>query len=203
MFSDLTSRPLTPNAYSDQQFALLEPAAQRDLSNIISINLIENGDRVARENWQHGQLTSLLRHAHARSKFWRRRMPSRMINHGIMKYLPVQSRQDIAAQVEIEGSLIAADGNASHSTYASTGSTGVPVKVHISGENGYYNDLRSVAQFFFDDLSLDDNRVRIRPRHQIRKHAKEIDTCEAVRNLGWALGKGIPYRSFKTYKPLL
>ena len=163
MFSDLTTRPLNPNAYSDQQFTLLEPAAQKDLANITSINLIENGDRIARENWQHRQLTNLLRHVHARSKFWRGRMPSRMINHGIMKYLPIQSRQDIAAQVELEGSLIAADGGAAGTTYASTGSTGTPVKVHISAENGYYNDIRSLAQFFIDDLSLDDNRVRIGP----------------------------------------
>ena len=163
MFLDLTSRPLNPNAYSDKQFAFLEPAALKDLANITSIDLIENGDRIARENWQHRQLTNLLRHAQARSKFWRRRMPSRMINHGIMKYLPIQNRQDITAQVELEGSLIAAGGDAPDMTYASTGSTGTPVKVHISAESSYYNNIRSLAQYFIDDLPLDDNRVKIVP----------------------------------------
>ena len=189
MFSDLTLRPLTPNAYSDQQYALLQPVAQKDLSNIMSINLIENGDRIARENWQQRQLTNLLRHAHAHSKFWQRRMPSRMINHGIMKYLPIQSRQDIVAQVEIEGSLMAADGDASHSTYASTGSTGVPVKVHISGENGYYNDLRSLAQFFFDDLSLDDNRVRIGPGTKLENMQRKSILVKSSETWAGPLGK--------------
>ncbi len=175
MFSDLISRPLTPHAYSEHQYALLEPGAQKDLSNIVSINLIENGDRVARENWQNRQLTNLLRHAHTRSKFWRRRMPSRMINYGIMKYLPILSRQDIAAQVELEGSLLVGDGDASQSTYSSTGSTGVPVKVHISGENGYYNSLRSLAQYFIDGLALDENLVRIGPGTKLENmHRKSI-----------------------------
>jgi phenylacetate-CoA ligase len=175
MFSDLTSKPLTPHAYSEQQYAFLEPGAQKDLSNIVSINLIENGDRVARENWQNRQLTNLLRHAHTRSKFWRRRMPSRMINYGIMKYLPILSRRDIAAQVELEGSLLVEGGDTSQSTYSSTGSTGAPVKVHISGENGYYNNLRSLAQYFIDGLALDENLVRIGPGTKLENmHQKSI-----------------------------
>lgn len=189
MFSDLTSRQLTPHAYSEQQYALLEPAAQKDLSNIVSINLIENGDRVARENWQNRQLTNLLRHAHARSKFWRRRMPSRMINHSIMKYLPVLTRQDIAAQVALEGSLLVGDGDASHSTYTSTGSTGVPVKVHISGENGYYNNLRSLAQYFIDGLTLDENRVRIGPGTKLENMHKKSILVKSSERWAGPLGK--------------
>src|SRR5262249_12614658 len=124
--------------------------------------LIENGDRIARENWQNRQLTNLLKHAHDRSAFWRKRMPSRMINHGIMKYLPIQSREDVTTQVSAEGSLIEKDA-APASTYASTGSTGKPVKIYTSHENKYYNSIRSLAQFFFDDLSLDKNWVQIIP----------------------------------------
>ena len=112
MLSDLTARSLHSNAYSDLPFTFLDQAAQNDLANITAIDLIENGDRTARENWQNRQLTKLLRHAQARSKFWRQRMPSRMINHGIMKYLPIQSREDIATQMKLEGSLVARDGKA-------------------------------------------------------------------------------------------
>jgi phenylacetate-CoA ligase len=100
---DLIERPLNANPYGDRPFTLLDQAAQNVLANIAAINLIENGDRTARENWQNRQLTNLLRHAHARSAFWRKRMPSRMINYQIMKYLPIQWREDVTTQVNLEG----------------------------------------------------------------------------------------------------
>ncbi len=161
MLSNLPTRPLNPSAYSDRTFAFLDQDAHNALANITAIDLIENGDRAARENWQNRQLTNLLRHAHARSKFWRQRMPSRMISHGIMKYLPIQSREDIATQVKLEGSLVATDSKAPVASYASTGSTGTPVKVYVCPENGYYNTTRGLAQFFINDLSLDEYRVQI------------------------------------------
>ena len=156
MFSDLTKRPLNTDAYSVEPFTFLDQAVQNDLANITAIDLIENGPREARERWQNRQLTNLLRHAQARSKFWRQRMPSRMINHGVMKYLPIQSRADVAAQIELDGPLVADDKNNPISSYASTGSTGTPVKVYVSTENSYYNGIRSVAQYFIYDLSLDE-----------------------------------------------
>jgi phenylacetate-CoA ligase len=166
---DLLKRPLNGNAYGDRPFTFLDQAAQNDLANVMAINLIENGDQAARENWQNRQLTNLLKHAHARSTFWRKRMPSRMINHSIMKYLPVQSREDVTTQANLEGALLAGDGNAPVSTYASTGSTGTPVKIHASLENGYYNFVRSLAQFFIDNLSLDEKRVHIAPPTSMAK----------------------------------
>lgn len=89
MFSDLAGRAVHTNAYSDYPFTFLDQAAQIDLASINAINLIENGSRQARERWQNKQLTNLLKHAQSHSKFWRQRMPSRMINHGILKYLPI------------------------------------------------------------------------------------------------------------------
>lgn len=163
MLSDLTVRPLRSDAYSDQRYTFLDQAAHTYFANITAIDLIENGDRTARENWQNRQLTNLLRHAHARSKFWRQRMPSRMINHQVLKYLPVQSRADTGVQVALEGSLVADDGNAPISSYASTGSTGTPVKVFVTEENGYYNVVRGLAQFFINNLSLEENLTRISP----------------------------------------
>lgn len=172
MFSDLTTRPLNANAYSDNPFAFLDQAAHSDLANITAINLIENGERAARENWQNRRLTFLLRHAQARSAFWRKRLPSRMINHEAMKYVPVQSRQDIATQTALEGSLMAKDGNAPVSSYASTGSTGAPVKVYVCPENGYYNLIRSLAQYFINDLPLGEDRVQIIPAVSLAKLEK-------------------------------
>jgi phenylacetate-CoA ligase len=163
MLSDLTVRSLYPDAYSGQPYTFLDQEAHNYLANIAAIDLIENGDRTARENWQNRQLSNLLRHAHSRSKFWRQRMPSRMINHQIMKFLPIQSREDTGIQVALEGSLLANNGNAPVSSYSSTGSTGTPVKVYVSEENGYYNNVRGLALYFTNSLRLEENFTRISP----------------------------------------
>jgi phenylacetate-CoA ligase len=166
---DLTARTLHANGYGDRPFSFLDQAAQNDLANITAIDLIENGDRSARENWHEQQLTNLLRHAQARSKFWQKRLPSRLVSHDILKDLPVQSREDIATQVKLEGSLMAGEGNAPVLNYASTGSTGTPVKVYASQQNGYYNTIRSLAQYFINDLTLEENRVLIGPATSLEK----------------------------------
>lgn len=168
MLFDLTKRPLNSDAYGAQPFTFLDQAAHRDLGNIAAINLIENGDRTARESWQNRQLTTLLKHAQARSNFWRRRMPSRMITPGITKYLPILTRGDIAVQVKLEGSLVSNNG-ASESNYFSTGSTGTPVAVYFSPENAYYNSIRSIAQYFIYGLSLEEDRLHILPATSLAK----------------------------------
>jgi phenylacetate-coenzyme A ligase PaaK-like adenylate-forming protein len=189
MFSDLTARSLNPDAYGEHPFTFLDQAAQNDLSIITAINLIENGDRTARENWQNRQLKNLLKHAHARSKFWRQRMPSRMINHGIMRYLPVQSRENIAAQVQREGCLVASDSGAPVSSYASTGSTGTPVKVYVCPENGYYNKIRSLAQYFINGLSLEENRTYIGPEINLAKLEENSLWVSATESWAGSLSK--------------
>jgi len=189
MFSDLTKRPLNPGAFGDRPFTFLDAQAQNDLANITAIDLLENGDRSARENWQNQQLGHLLRHAQARSAFWRKRLPSRMINHAALKYVPVQSRQDIAAQTENEGSLIAADAKTTISSYASTGSTGLPVKVYVAAENGYYTLIRSLAQYFINGLSLDVDRTQIIPAISLAKIEKKSLAVETMSSWAGPLSK--------------
>jgi phenylacetate-coenzyme A ligase PaaK-like adenylate-forming protein len=189
MFSDLTKRPLNSSAYSGRPFTFLDQSINTDLANIAGINLIEHGDRTAREIWQDRQLTNLLRHAHARSKFWRQRMPSRMIGHGILKYLPIQSRKDVVRQATLEGSLAATDGKAPISSYASTGSTGTPVSVYVCPENGYYASIRDLAQYFIDGLSLQENRVLISPATGLAKLEKDSLTVEYADSWAGPLSK--------------
>jgi phenylacetate-coenzyme A ligase PaaK-like adenylate-forming protein len=169
MFSDLTTRPLGASPYSDLPFAFLDQDALRNLANITAINLIENGDRTARENWQSRQLANLIGHARSRSDFWRQRLSSDVMKRGIMEDLPMQSRDDVNRQVSLEGSLTATDGNAPIAGYSSTGSTGTPVKVYVCPENGYYTVIRSLAQYFINDLSLTENRVQIAPATSLAK----------------------------------
>ncbi|RTL49747.1 MAG: hypothetical protein EKK40_15525 [Bradyrhizobiaceae bacterium] len=186
---DLTGRPLNAGAYDDRPFTFLNEAAQNDLANINAINLIENGDRAAREHWQNRRLTYLLRHAQTRSAFWRGRLPSRMLTHGAMKYVPVQSREDIAAQANLEGSLMAAPGGPPVTSYASTGSTGAPVKVFVCPENGYYTIIRSLAQYFINDLSLAEDRVQIIPAVSLAKLQKKSLAVEVTDSWAGPLSK--------------
>jgi phenylacetate-CoA ligase len=202
MFSDLAGRHLNTNAFSDYPFSFLDQSAQIDIATITSINLIENGDREARERWQNRQLTNLLKHAQSQSKFWRQRMPSRMINQSVMKYLPIQTREDVATQYKLDGSLVVRDGKTPDSSYASTGSTGIPVQVYTCPENGYYNTIRSLAQFFIYDLSLEENCVHIVPTTSLAKLEKA--SLPAALTDSWAgplsavfrngLGKKITHR---------
>lgn len=158
---DLETRPLEPDAFGREPFTFLDQEYQNDLTNIVAINLIENGNRLSRENWQNKQLSNVLRSAHSRSKYWRQLMPSRVINHSIIKYLPIQTREDVVTQVNLEGSLIKGEGGKQLASYSSSGSSGTPVRVFSCPENYYYNPLRSLAQLFIDNLSLDERRVRI------------------------------------------
>jgi phenylacetate-CoA ligase len=198
MFAELTKRPLNLTAYSDRPFTFVDQDIHTDLANIAAINLIEHGDRTAREFWQNRQLTNLVRHAHARSNFWRQRMPSRMIGHGILKYMPIQSRKDVVTQVNLEGSLAATDGKAAVSSYASTGSTGTPVSVYVCQENGYYANIRDLAQYFIDGLSLQENYVAISPATSLTNLEKDSHTVNRANSWAGPLSKLFRNGSRKT-----
>ena len=134
------------------------------VGHIASIDLIENGDRGARENWQKRQLGNLTNHAYVRSEFWRSRIPPGAARQGVLQNFPILTRKDITLQVQQEGSLFGdKKQRSSTETYETTGSTGSPLKVFVSEQNSYYNTVRSLAQCFIDDLPLDENRVQITP----------------------------------------
>ena len=159
---DFKNRTQNVNGYSDQPFNFLDQDSHNCIAHIASIDLIENGDRSTRESWQRKQLNSLINHAYVRSGFWRARIPSEWSQQEALRKLPILTRKDISAHVQKEGSLLAGKaGGGRVSTYETTGSTGTPLKVFISEQNGYYNLIRGLAQFFFDDLPLDRNRVRV------------------------------------------
>jgi phenylacetate-coenzyme A ligase PaaK-like adenylate-forming protein len=159
---DFRNRTQNRNGYSDKSFNFLDPDAHNCIAHIASIDLIENGDRSARESWQRKQLANLINHSYVRSEFWRRRIPSGWSPQDALRNLPILTRKDIGSQVQNEGSLIpdkAQGGGVS--TYETTGSTGTPLKVFISEQNAYYNGVRGLAQFFIDGLPLDRNRIKI------------------------------------------
>ena len=161
--SNFRGRLQNVNGYGDQPFSFLDSEVHRTVSQIASIDLIENGDKAARENWQRKQLGNLTSHAYVRSEFWRSRIPSGVGRQDILSNMPMLTRQDIAAQVQKEGSLYGDKKQGAVLTYETTGSTGTPLKVYLCEQNAYYNTVRSHAQFFFDDLPLEENRVELTP----------------------------------------
>ena len=163
MHFNFKDRPQNIGGYGDQPFNFLDPEAHRVVGHIASIDLIENGDRAARESWQKKQFGNLANHAYVRSEFWRSRIPAGVGRQGALQNFPVLTRKDIALQVQQEGSLFGDKKQRSTETYETTGSTGTPLKVFVCEQNSYYNIVRSLAQFFIDGLPLDENRVQITP----------------------------------------
>ena len=156
-------RPQNISGYGEQPFTFLEPDAHQIVGHIASIDLIENGDAAARARWQKKQLSNLINHAYVRSDFWRQRIPAGVSPQDALPRLPILSRKDIAMQAQKEGSLFHDKKQRNPATYETTGSTGTPLKVFICEQNGYYNEVRSLAQYFIDNLPLDENRVEIKP----------------------------------------
>lgn len=190
---DYINRPLISGAYSANRSSLLDAEVSSVMANIVAIDLIENGDRSALEVWQSNQLKNLLRHAHARSDFWRKRMPDRLINAGIFARLPVLERDQLAGQVKAEGCLIANQSNNGFQTNSTSGSTGKPMMIYSSSENAHYNGVRALSQYFINGLSFDENRTRISlPRQAAEVLAKKqkVELSE-----GWIGPLGKLYRS--------
>lgn len=163
MLSNLTRLPLETTAFSRQPFSLFSGKAHEDLATILEMDLIENGDRAAREHWQERQFQNLVRHAVAKSPFWRKRLTDHGCSLRTLGSLPVLTRSEVVGQVEQEGSLLGPDTGQAPETYQSSGSTATPVKVHVSNLNGRNNVMRSVAQYIMDGRPLDEARTFIKP----------------------------------------
>jgi phenylacetate-coenzyme A ligase PaaK-like adenylate-forming protein len=81
----------------------------------------------------------------------------------ILQKMPILTRKDVAGQVQNEGALFVDKKQRAVSTYETTGSTGTPLKVFVCQQAIYYNNVRTIAQTFLDNLSLDENRVQVSP----------------------------------------
>jgi phenylacetate-CoA ligase len=150
------------NGYADQPFTFIDPDAHGVVGHIASIDMIENGDRRAREYWQKKQFGNLVNHAYLRSDFWRQRIPSGANRQEVLQNFPILARHEVVSQVQKEGSLVG-DKKQSIETYQTTGSTGTPLKVFVCPQSAYYNGVRGLAQFFIDDLPFNENRVELTP----------------------------------------
>ena len=178
---NFSSQSFRTDAFGKTPFTLLDLPIASELSFVTQIALLENGAPEARKRWQQLQLENLLKHARMKSPFWRRRLRAQNRDFEDLRLIPVLSLSDLILQCESEGSLISNSGDAPSQSYATTGSTGQPVKVFVAPANGYYNSFRGIAQLFMTNVSLNANRVKIGP------HFFDDDRDILVtRSEGWA-----------------
>jgi len=103
---EFSTLPFRSRAFNEDPMKFVQPDAKSFLSAIIDPIMIETGKRRARENWQKAQLRNLLKHAHERSPFWRRRIATRKMNALTLSDLPILTRNDVIHQVKSEGPLL-------------------------------------------------------------------------------------------------
>jgi phenylacetate-coenzyme A ligase PaaK-like adenylate-forming protein len=182
MLFDLSKVPLKNRAFSEKPMTFIDQEAKNFLAAIIDLVAIETGNRAAREHWQHKQLQNLLQHAAQKSAFWRERIGTKKIKDICLSDLPILTRSDVVKQVATEGSLLPAGGTIPTRKYATSGSSGTPEQFFVSGMNGQYNTVRSLAQYFIEGRDLTLNRTRF-----IRA-PKRIEDGFSVEKTGNSLG---------------
>ena len=160
---NFSSLPLKNTAFSQKPMAFMDPGAKNFLSAILDLCAIETGNRAAREFWQQRQLQNLLTHARERSAIWRRRMGTSKISAITLADLPIQSRSDVVEQASKEGALMRLNEAGAVKTHSTSGSSGMPVKFFVTEKNSIFNLVRSIAQYFLEDLDLSLNLTRVRP----------------------------------------
>jgi phenylacetate-CoA ligase len=160
---DFSQLPLSSAAFSEKPMKFVDPEPKRFLSSVIDLIAIETGRRRARENWQKAQLKNLLKYAHERSAFWRKRLGTRKTSDLELSDLPILTRNDVISQMNDEGPLLRQEDGLVVSPHSTSGSSGTPVKFFISEMNEYYFQARSIAQYLMEGRDLSLNRTRFRP----------------------------------------
>lgn len=157
-FSDL---PLTGRGYSERPMRFLDDDASSALAAILELTLIETGKRPAWERWQKAQLRNLLTHATERSPFWRDRLRMRKPDSKLST-LPILTRSELQRQVNLEGSLLHPTDGYQSIEYATSGSSGKPVRFFVSNMNTRYNSARALVHWFSEGRDLSRNFTAIR-----------------------------------------
>ena len=158
---DFSQLPLRNTAFSVKPMTFCDEVPKRFLSLILDVIAIETGRQKARENWQKAQLRNLLRHAHDRSAFWRKRIGTKKISDLKLSDLPILTRSDVIHQVKSEGPLLSPDDGRLVGTHSTSGSSGTPVEFFMTDINEYYNEVRRIAQYLMEGRDLSLNRTRL------------------------------------------
>ena len=182
--------PLHVTAFSQQPLSFVAPEVTSELGSIHAIHLLENGPKGPRVHWQTTQLNLLLSFARSRSRYWQQRLPNTPLTLEALAGIEPLTRQALAAQVAAEGALVQAEDGQEVKGYASSGSTGTPIRVHYLAQNGRYNELRSLAQYLIENRNLNHNRTFIKPANatQLRDSGQNMQVETVATWLGQLSG---------------
>ena len=162
MALDLSRLPLKAAALSLRPMTLCDPAFVNALAPFIDAIAIETAPRAVRDQWQARQLANLLRHAVARSAFWRGRIGGKSPAAIRLSALPVLTRADLRRQVESEGALLGPADRIQVKRHATSGSSGVPVSFFITEVTSHLIQVRSFAQYLLEGRDLSLNKTDLR-----------------------------------------
>jgi phenylacetate-CoA ligase len=158
---DFSPISLKEAAFSEAPMTFVDQEAKGFLSRIMDIAALETGNPAARARWQQTQLQNLLAHAARRSPFWKARIGAGSVASIRLAELPIQTRADVARQMEAEGVLIGMKDQIKIKKHSTSGSSGTPVQFFITEWNSAYNATRGVAQHFMEGRDFLLNRTRI------------------------------------------
>src|SRR3954469_12925374 len=183
---DFSKYPVSNRGYSEKPMTFLDIGAGKFFGGIFELILIETGSRHARAEWQKAQLRNLLTHATQRSGFWRGRVAGKRPD-GKLGALPVLTRTDLRQQVEQEGSLLRPNDGLQTVIHATSGSSGTPVRFHLTQMNQQYNKVRYLAQNFIDgkDLSMNSTHIRTAKPDAAEKLASSPSGFSVEKNASW------------------
>jgi len=183
---DFSKYPVSSRGYSEKPMTFLDIGAGKFFGGIFELILIETGNRHARAEWQKAQLGNLLTHATQRSGFWRSRVGGKRPD-GKLNALPVLTRTDLKQQFEQEGSLLRPNDGLQTVIHATSGSSGTPVRFHLSQMNQQYNKVRYLAQNFVDgkDLSVNSTHIKTAKPEAAEKLARSSSGFTVEKHASW------------------
>ncbi len=116
-------------------------------TDIQAINALERGSPALRQAWQETALRELLAHATHASAWWRQWLTPTGLqtDPALLTQLPILTREDFRAAIEHGGPLRMPPWHGSTSPKSTSGSSGVPVQLHISQLAGRVVDSHYMA----------------------------------------------------------
>lgn len=152
---------INPQAFSTRPLSILNPEEREPFVRVMETLLLETASKDVWIDWQDKQLGMLLKHARARSGFWRNRLGVSPPSASNLHNLPILTRRRLSEQSRDEGPLVKSSPNMPVVSNSSSGSSGTPVKFYLTGENVRYNGMRGIVQEIIEERDFNERRCRV------------------------------------------
>ena len=164
MQSSFKGRLQNVNGYGDQPFTFVDPDAHRVIGHIASIDLIENGEKRAREYWQKKQLSNLVNHAYSELRYLASADSKRAGPTGRLAELSDPGAQGHHGAGAKGRFAVRRQKAAKHRDLRDNGLNRYAAEsLRLLRKTATTTSSAALAQYFFDDLPLNENRVQITP----------------------------------------